>query len=182
MSKVKIVSATGCPTGIAHTFMAEEALKKAAEKLEVEMKVETHGQVGVNNKLTKQEIQEADGVIIAADKDVDAGRFVGKPTIDVSVGAGIKDAEKLINQIIDGEARPYKGSTNAESNEASSEEASGGVGRTIYKHLMNGVSHMLPFVVGGGVLIAVSFLFGIHSADPSHASFNEFAYFLNNTG
>jgi len=183
MSKVKIVAATGCPTGIAHTFMAEESLKKAAEKLGVEIKVETHGQVGVEHQLTKQEIQEADGVIIAADKDVDAGRFKGKPAIDVSVSKGIKDAENLIQQIIDGKARPYKGSSNNETPEKeSSETESGGVGRAIYKHLMNGVSHMLPFVVGGGVLIAVSFLFGIHSAEPDHETYNQFAEFLNNTG
>ncbi|GAA0486662.1 fructose-specific PTS transporter subunit EIIC [Salinibacillus aidingensis] len=185
MSKIKIVGATGCPTGIAHTFMAEEALKKAAEKLGVEIKVETHGQVGVENELTKAEIQEADGVIIAADKDVNAGRFVGKPTIDVSVGQGIKDAENLIQQIIDGKALPYKGNGSSSSSDAAEEESSeggSGVGRTIYKHLMNGVSHMLPFVVGGGVLIALSFLFGIHSANPDHEQYNEFAAFLNSTG
>src|SRR5690625_4940176 len=183
MSKVKIVAATGCPTGIAHTFMAEESLKKAAEKLGVDIKVETHGQVGVEHQLTKQDIQDADGVIIAADKDVDAGRFKGKPTIDVSVSRGIKDAENLIQQIIDGKATPYKGSRNSEAVEDETPEGStGGIGRTIYKHLMNGVSHMLPFVVGGGVLIAVSFLFGIHSADPDHETYNQFAEFLNNTG
>lgn len=183
MSKVKIVAATGCPTGIAHTFMAEEALKKAAEKLGVEIKVETHGQVGVDHKLSVEEIQAADGVIIAADKDVNAGRFKGKPTIDVSVGKGIKDAESLIQQIIDGKATPYKGSSNSESSDdESSVSGSGNVGRTIYKHLMNGVSHMLPFVVGGGVLIAISFLFGIHSAEPDHATYNQFAEFLKSTG
>lgn len=183
MGKVKIVAATGCPTGIAHTFMAEESLKKAAEKLGVDIKVETHGQVGVQHQLTKQDIQEADGVIIAADKDVDAGRFKGKPTIDVSVSKGIKDAENLIQQIIDGKARPYKGASNHEASaEDSAETSSGKLGRTIYKHLMNGVSHMLPFVVGGGVLIAVSFLFGIHSAEPDHATYNQFAEFLKNTG
>ena len=182
--KVKIVAATGCPTGIAHTFMAEEALKRAAEKLGVEIKVETHGQVGVQNQLTKEEIRTADGVIVAADKDVDAGRFKGKPTVDVSVSAGINEAEHLIQQIIDGKARPYKGGSNAESKqeEASEAKSAGGFGRAIYKHLMNGVSHMLPFVVGGGVLIALSFLFGIHSANPDHESYNEFAAFLNSTG
>lgn len=186
-NKVKIVAATGCPTGIAHTFMAEEALKKAAEKLGVEIKVETHGQVGVENKLTKEEIQSADGVIIAADKDVNAGRFVGKPTIEVSVGTGIKEAERLIQDIIDGKARPYKAKNASSENEANTNEADasgggGNIGRAIYKHLMNGVSHMLPFVVGGGVLIAVSFLFGIHSANPDHEQYNAFAAFLNSTG
>lgn len=184
-NKVKIVAATGCPTGIAHTFMAEEALKKAAEKLGVEIKVETHGQVGVEHQLTKQEIQAADGVIIAADKDVHATRFVGKPTIEVSVAQGIKDAEKLIQEIIDGKARPYKAkssSSEQESNANEEESSGGGIGRAIYKHLMNGVSHMLPFVVGGGILIAVSFLFGIHSANPDHEQYNAFAAFLNSTG
>lgn len=181
--KVKIIAATGCPTGIAHTFMAEEALKKAAEKLGVEIKVETHGQVGVQNQLTKQDIQQADGVIVAADKDVDAGRFKGKPTLDVSVSQGIKNAEDLIQQIIDGKARPYKGnSSSEEKSEEATDNAPGSFGRSIYKHLMNGVSHMLPFVVGGGILIAISFLFGIHSADPSHESYNEFAAFLKDTG
>lgn len=185
MTKIKIVAATGCPTGIAHTFMAEESLKKAAEKLGVEIVVETHGQVGVNNELTKKQIEEADGVIIAADKDVDAGRFVGKPVIEVSVGRGIRDAELLIQKIIDKEAPIYKKGKQAKAKEESSAKESsesGGVGRAIYRHLMNGVSHMLPFVVGGGVLIAVSFLFGIHSADPNHETYNAFAAFLNETG
>ncbi|MBB6455412.1 PTS system fructose-specific IIC component [Salirhabdus euzebyi] len=183
MSKIKIVAATGCPTGIAHTFMAAESLQKAAEKLGVEIKVETHGQVGVENGLTSKEIKEADGVIIAADKDVNAERFVGKPVVDVSVGRGIKEAEKLIQTIIDGKATTYKGSKKSdEAEEEVSEGGSGSVGRAIYKHLMNGVSHMLPFVVGGGVLIAISFLFGIWSADPTHETYNEFAAFLKNTG
>lgn len=183
MSKVKIVAATGCPTGIAHTFMAEESLKKAAEKLGVEIIVETHGQVGVNNELTKEQIDEADGVIIAADKDVNAGRFKGKPTIEVPVARGIRDAEELIQQVIDGKARPYQVEVREEETvEETKTEGGGGIGRAIYRHLMNGVSHMLPFVVGGGVLIALSFLFGIHSADPNHESYNAFAAFLNQTG
>lgn len=185
--KLKIVAATGCPTGIAHTFMAEEALKKAAEKLGVDIKVETHGQAGVKNQLTKYEIQEADGVIIAADKDVNAERFVGKPTVEASVGQGIKEAEKLIQQIIDGKAPIYKASSKSDNEALHDEEIerasnSGKIGRAIYRHLMNGVSHMLPFVVGGGVLIAVSFLFGIHSANPDHEQYNAFAAFLNSTG
>src|SRR5699024_7610157 len=184
MSKVKIIAATGCHTGIGHTYIAEESLKKAADKLEVDIKVETHGQDGIDNKLTKQNLQDAYGVIIAADKDVDENRFKGKPTVDVSVSRGIKEAEDLIQQIIDGKARPYKGKGGNESNqdESNGEESSGGIGRAIYKHLMNGVSHMLPFVVGGGVLIAVSFLFGIHSAEPDHESYNQFAELLNNIG
>lgn len=187
MSKIKIVAATGCPTGIAHTFMAAEALKIAAQKLDVEIKVETHGQVGVENALTKDEIRQADGVIIAADKDVQADRFAGKPVVDVSVSRGIKDAEELIKQIIDGKASVYKTSkgqnaSSAEETEGTSGNSGSSIGRSIYKHLMNGVSHMLPFVVGGGVLIAVSFLFGIYSADPNHETYNEFAAMLKNVG
>jgi len=181
--KIKIIAATGCPTGIAHTFMAEEALKKAAEKLGVEIKVETHGQVGVQNPLTKEDIRKADGVIIAADKDVNADRFVGKPTVDVPVSKAIKDAEELIKMIIEGKARPYR-IKNIQNKSMETEDLTkgSGLGRQIYKHLMNGVSHMLPFVVGGGILIASSFLFGIHSADPNHESYNRFAELLNKTG
>ncbi|AVR00778.1 PTS fructose transporter subunit IIC [Oceanobacillus iheyensis] len=192
MSKKKIVAATGCPTGIAHTFMAAEALKKAAEKLNVEIKVETHGQVGVENALTPQEIKEADGVIIAADKDVNADRFHGKPLVDVPVAKGIRTPEDLINQIINGEASVYRASDYEGSSESNTEDTttqhdkqttSGkNWGHTIYKHLMNGVSHMLPFVVGGGVLIAISFLFGIYSADPENEQYNQFAKLLNDVG
>ncbi|MBM7587246.1 PTS system fructose-specific IIC component [Bacillus pakistanensis] len=184
MSKIKIIAATGCPTGIAHTFMAAEALKIAAKKLGVEIKVETHGQVGIENALTKEEIREADGVIIAADKDVNADRFIGKPVVDVPVAKGIRDAETLISTIIEGKAKVYKPSSkqqaDTENEEASQSGAS--IGRSIYKHLMNGVSHMLPFVVGGGVLIALSFLFGIHSANPDHESFNPTAKLLKDVG
>ncbi|WP_054950838.1 PTS fructose transporter subunit IIC [Numidum massiliense] len=187
MSKLKIVAATGCPTGIAHTFMAEEALKKAAVKLGVEIKVETHGQVGVENELTQADIDAADGVIIAADKDVQAERFAGKPAVDVPVARAIKDAEQLIQLIVDGKAKPYRAtngdapSRNGRQNDT--EQMQGNkVGRAIYKHLMNGVSHMLPFVVGGGVLIAVSFLFGIHAFDPKHETYHPIAEFLKSTG
>lgn len=181
MKKIKIIAATGCPTGIAHTFMAAEALKIAGEKLGVDIKVETHGQIGVENALTAQDIREADGVIIAADKDVQAERFAGKPVVDVPVARGIRDAEALIRTIMDGKALTYKASKKAA--EQTEEVQSGSsVGRAIYKHLMNGVSHMLPFVVGGGVLIALSFLFGIHSANPDHESFNPTAKMLMDIG
>ncbi len=182
MGKVRIVAATGCPTGIAHTFMAEESLKKAAEKLGADIKVETHGQVGVQNELTKADIQAADGVIIAADKDVQAERFAGKPLVEVSVGKGIKEAEQLIQMIIDGKAKVYRPQTGAQSTGEKENGQDNSVGHAIYKYLMNGVSHMLPFVVGGGVLIAVSFLFGIHSANPEHETYNPIAAFLNSTG
>ncbi|API91984.1 PTS fructose transporter subunit IIC [Virgibacillus pantothenticus] len=188
MTKKKIVAATGCPTGIAHTFMAAEALQKAAEKLNVEIKVETHGQVGIENALTPEEIKAADGVIIAADKDVQADRFHGKPVVDVPVSKGIKDPEGLIEQILQGKASIYyaSGYEGTDEGEIVQDGAPEGNSRkwvhAIYKHLMNGVSHMLPFVVGGGVLIAISFLFGIYSADPKHEQYNEFAALLKEVG
>lgn len=182
MKKTKIVAATGCPTGIAHTFMAEEALKKAAAKLDVDIKVETHGQIGVENELTPADIREADGVIIAADKNVNADRFAGKPTIEVSVTRGIREAEQLIQAVLDGKAKPYGGSEPTPSQREETAPENPKLRHAIYRHLMNGVSHMLPFVVGGGVLIALSFLFGIHSADPKHASYHPIAAFLNKTG
>ncbi len=184
MANIKIVATTGCPTGIAHTFMAEESLKKAAKKLGVEIKVETHGQVGVENELSKEDIAVADGVIIAADKDVYAYRFHGKPTVEVSVAKGIHEAEKLIQTIIDGKATVYKAkkSDTTEEDESASNKGGNNIAHSIYKHLMNGVSHMLPFVVGGGVLIALSFLFGIHSADPDHESYSPIAATLNDIG
>jgi PTS system fructose-specific IIC component len=182
MNKIKIVAATGCPTGIAHTFMAAEALKIAAEKLGVEIKVETHGQVGIENALTAKEIREADGVIVAADKDVQAERFAGKPVVDVPVAKAIRGAEAMIQTIIDGKAPVYKASTKRTAQAAEEVSAGSSVGRAVYKHLMNGVSHMLPFVVGGGVLIALSFLFGIHSAEPKDPTFNSFAKLIKDIG
>jgi fructose PTS system EIIBC or EIIC component len=182
MSKIKIVAATGCPTGIAHTFMAAEALKIAAKKLGVEIKVETHGQVGIENALTAEEIRDADGVIIAADKDVNPDRFAGKPVVDVPVAKGISTPEALIQTIIDGKAPVFKASKKSEGAEEEQVSSGSSFGRAIYKHLMNGVSHMLPFVVGGGVLIALSFLFGIHSANPDHESYSPIAKMLNDIG
>lgn len=179
---MKIVAATGCPTGIAHTFMAAEALESAAEKLGVEIKVETHGQVGIENQLTEEEIEQADAVIIAADKDVLAYRFEGKPTIEVSVSRAIKDPESLIQAVLDGKTKIYRSSSSSTAKGESEQYDGKSIGRATYRHLMNGVSHMLPFVVGGGVLIALSFLFGIHSADPNHESYSAFAAFLNNAG
>lgn len=182
MKKFKIIAATGCPTGIAHTFMAEEALKQAAAKLGVEIKVETHGQIGVQNELSPEDIKQADGVIVAADKDVGADRFAGKRVLDVPVARGIRDAESLIRALLNGEAPIYREQTATKTEDELQTGEAASIGRKIYKHLMNGVSHMLPFVVGGGVLIALSFLFGIHSADPEHPSYNAFAELLNKTG
>ncbi|MBU8596598.1 PTS fructose transporter subunit IIC [Shouchella clausii] len=186
MAKVKIVAATGCPTGIAHTFMAAEALKKAAKHMDVEIKVETHGQAGIENALTKEEIEAADGVIVAADKDVNTERFHGKRLVDVPVAKALRGAEELIQQIIDKSAPVYRAKGGVLPEEATGEDnqptGKKNIGRSLYKSLMNGVSHMLPFVVGGGVLIAISFLFGIYSADPNHESYNAFAAFLNKVG
>lgn len=188
MSRKKIVAATGCPTGIAHTFMAAEALKIAAEQLGVDIKVETHGQVGIENALTDQDILEADGVIVAADKDVNTDRFHGKPLIEVPVAKGIRTPNELIQGIINGEAPVHQVKGRASGTEKTSAPSSAQQKsankwiHTIYKHLMNGVSHMLPFVVGGGVLIALSFLFGIYSADPQHETYHPFAAYLKNIG
>ncbi|GAA0086165.1 PTS fructose transporter subunit IIBC [Clostridium sp. CTA-7] len=184
----KIIAVTGCPTGIAHTFMAEESLKKAAREMGVEIKVETNGAIGVENELTKKDIKEADGVIIASDKDARVDRFVGKPIIETSVQDGIRKPKELIQAILDGKA-PIKKSMideNKNSNQKieKKDEVIGkeSFGRSIYKHLMNGVSHMLPFVVAGGVLIAISFLWGIYSADPASDQYNKIAAMLKGIG
>ncbi|HEM3670284.1 TPA: PTS sugar transporter subunit IIA [Streptococcus suis] len=150
-----IVAVTACTTGIAHTYMAEEALKKQAAEMGVDIKVETNGASGVGNKLTAEDIKNAAGVIIAADKAVDMPRFNGKPLVSRPVAAGIKQPEELINLILDGKASVYTASEGAATVE-SSEKLS--LGKAFYKHLMSGVSQMLPFVIGGGILIALAFL------------------------
>lgn len=151
----RILAVTACPTGIAHTYMAAEALEKAGEKLGYPVKAETNGSGGAKNILTKQEIAECDGIIIAADKNVEMARFDGKPVLKVSVSSGINKPEELIRKIVDGKAPVYH--HDGETDQSDSDEKEG-FGRKVYKHLMNGVSHMLPFVVGGGVLIALGFL------------------------
>ena len=187
MTKYDIIAATGCPTGIAHTYMAQEALEQAAKKAGVTIKVETHGQIGVENELTPEEIANAKAVIIAVDKDVQPQRFVNKKIIDVSVGQGIKNADELVAQALRGEGVVKYHSDDAvvEASEApqSSNVGKSSIGREIYKHLMNGVSHMLPFVVGGGVLIAISFaVFGIYSFKPDDPSYNAFSAQLKEIG
>ncbi|MGQ7358105.1 PTS fructose transporter subunit IIABC [Streptococcus suis] len=151
-----IVAVTACTTGIAHTYMAEEALKKQAAEMGVDIKVETNGASGVGNKLTAEDIKKAAGVIIAADKAVDMPRFNGKPLVSRPVATGIKQPEELINIILDGKASTYTATEGAATVE-SSEKLS--LGKAFYKHLMSGVSQMLPFVIGGGILIALAFLF-----------------------
>lgn len=152
----RILAVTACPTGIAHTYMAAEALEKAGEKMGYPLKAETNGSGGAKNVLTKAEIAACDGIIIAADKNVEMARFDGKPVVKTSVSNGINKPEELIQKIVDGNATVYHAEGGAASSDDDLEKES--FGHRIYKHLMNGVSHMLPFVVGGGVLIALGFL------------------------
>ena len=153
----RILAVTACPTGIAHTYMAAEALEKAGEKMGYPLKAETNGSGGAKNVLTKAEIADCDGIIIAADKNVEMARFDGKPVVKTSVSNGINKPEELIQRIVDGKAPVYheEGGATASADDDLEKES---FGHKIYKHLMNGVSHMLPFVVGGGVLIALGFL------------------------
>lgn len=152
----RILAVTACPTGIAHTYMAAEALEKAGEEMGYPLKAETNGSGGAKNVLTKKEIEECDGIIVAADKNVEMARFDGKPVIKTSVSNGINKPEELINKIIDGKAPIYH--SDSQQTDVSDDDEKESFGRKVYKHLMNGVSHMLPFVVGGGVLIALGFL------------------------
>ena len=154
----RILGVTACPSGIAHTYMAAEALEKKAEEMGYSIKVETDGSGGAKNVLTKKEIEECDGIIVAADKNVEMARFDGKKVLKTSVSSGINKPGELIQRVVDGKVPVYHsdGSEEPDSSEYSEEKES--FGRKIYKHLMNGVSHMLPFVVGGGVLIALGFL------------------------
>lgn len=181
MAKFDIIAATGCPTGIAHTFMAKEALEKAAAERGLTIKVETHGQVGVENELTKSEIAGAKAVVVAADKDVQAERFAGKPMISVGVSKAlsVEAAGKLIDRAL---AAKGDDSVAAAADVEDEVEEKESIGHVIYKHLMNGVSHMLVFVVAGGVLTAVSFLWGITSFDSTASDYNSFAAMLKIIG
>lgn len=163
----RVLAVTACPTGIAHTFMAAENLENVGKKLGIPLKAETNGSAGADNVLTAAEIAAADCIIIAADKNVEMARFDGKPVIQTSVSEGIHHAEKLITQAVSGSVPVYHHAGGAGEMKAAG-EGSDGIGRTIYKHLMNGVSHMLPFVIGGGILIALAFLFDNYEIDPSN--------------
>ncbi|HEM3195552.1 PTS fructose transporter subunit IIABC [Streptococcus suis] len=179
-----IVAVTACTTGIAHTYMAEEALKKQAAEMGVDIKVETNGASGVGNKLTAEDIENAAGVIIAADKAVEMPRFNGKPLVSRPVAAGIKQPEELINIILDGKASTYTATEGAAAVE-SSEKLS--LGKAFYKHLMSGVSQMLPFVIGGGILIALAFLVDNFIGVPNDSlsnlgSYNEIASMFMKVG
>lgn len=181
MAKFDIIAATGCPTGIAHTFMAKEALEKAAAERGLTIKVETHGQVGVENELTKSEIAGAKAVVVAADKDVQAERFAGKPMVSVGVSKAlsVEAAGKLIDHALAAKGDDTVAAAADVEDEVEEKES---IGHVIYKHLMNGVSHMLVFVVAGGVLTAVSFLWGITSFDSTAADYNSFAAMLKIIG
>lgn len=166
-----ILAVTGCPTGIAHTYMAAESLEKKAKELGCRIKVETRGSGGAKNVLTKSEIAEADCIIVAADTQVPMDRFNGKPLIQCKVADGISKAEELLTKAMNGQAHTYHGSGKAEAADDGGETDS--IGHQIYKNLMNGVSHMLPFVVGGGILIAISFLIDGLSVDLNSLPFEE---------
>lgn len=163
-SVCRIIAVTSCPTGIAHTYMAAEGLEKAAKSHNCSIKVETRGSGGAKNVLTDEEIANADCVIVAADAKVPMDRFDGKKLIEVPVSDGISKADQLVERAISGDAPIYH-SSNAGSQSTASKKASGGIGHRLYVHLMNGVSHMLPFVVGGGILIAIAFLIDGFSVD-----------------
>lgn len=169
---IKILAVTGCPTGIAHTYMAAEALEKQAYSMGIDIKVETRGSGGAKNVLTPEEIAEADGIIVAADTKVPMDRFAGKLLIETSVSEGISKPERLIERIIKKDAGIYKASGTSGGDASPSTQEKSSVGHQLYKHLMNGVSHMLPFVVGGGILIAIAFLLDDYTIDPANFGTN----------
>jgi len=171
-----IVAVTACPTGIAHTYMAADAIKNKGREMGIGIKVETNGSTGAKNVLTDEEIARAAGVIVAADKQVEMDRFDGKRVIEVPVVQGMKNPEGLINRILKGDAPVYK------AKDSGSKGSDVKVKKGFYKHLMNGVSNMLPFVVGGGILIAICFMFGIKAFDPEDPSYNSFAKLLMDIG
>ena len=168
---IRLLAVTACPTGIAHTFMAAESLEQHAKKRGISIKVETNGSAGVKNVLTDAEIAAADGIIVAADKQVAMARFDGRRVVITKVADGINKADELIDRALSGNAPLYHsaGADAAESAETGEDES---LARQIYKHLMNGVSHMLPFVVGGGILIALAFLFDDYTIDPANFGSN----------
>lgn len=178
----RVLGVTGCPTGIAHTYMAEEALIKAAKELGVTIKVETNGQGGVKNLLTDEEIAHAEGIVVAADVDVNEGRFAGKRMVKAAVAKGIHEPKELIQKALDPSTPIYKEGEKATSSGNGEKERGW---RVIYKHLMNGVSHMLPFVIGGGILTAIAFLIDTMCGNAGSASFgsvNVVAAWFKNVG
>ena len=168
---IQILAVTACPTGIAHTFMAAESLEQHAKTRGISIKVETNGSGGAKNILTDAEIAAADGIIVAADKNVAMARFNGKKVVITKVADGINKADELIDRALKGDAPVYHAS-GSDTEESAADVQGESLGRQIYKHLMNGVSHMLPFVVGGGILIALAFLFDDYSIDPKNFGSN----------
>ena len=169
-SGYQVLAVTACPTGIAHTYMAAEALEEKGKELGISIKVETNGSGGAKNILTQEEIAACDGIIIAADKNVEMARFDGKPVIKVKVSDGIHKSQELIERAVKGDGPIYHHEGGKVASTSSDGDES--FGRQIYKHLMNGVSHMLPFVIGGGILIAIAFLLDDYSIDPSNFGMN----------
>lgn len=163
----RLLAVTACPTGIAHTYMAAENLENTARKMGISLKAETDGSGGAQNVLTPEEIQNAEAIIVAADREIEMARFDGKPVLQVPVADGIHKAKDLIEKATSGQAPVYHHAGGSESSSATAGNGDS-PGRKIYKHLMNGVSHMLPFVIGGGILIALAFLFDDYSIDPSN--------------
>lgn len=181
-----IVAVTACPTGIAHTYMAEDSLKKKAKEMGIDIKVETNGSEGIKNRLTAEEIARADGVIIAADKKVEMNRFDGKHLVNRPVSDGIRKTEELIH-LATNEQAPIFHSSESDTTKNEDDSANGSIGSKIYKDLMNGVSHMLPFVIGGGIAIALSFMIDQFIGVPKDqleflGSYNEMASWFNQIG
>lgn len=163
----EVLAVTGCPTGIAHTYMAAESLERKAKEMGISLKVEKNGASGIKDALTVEEIEHAKCIIVASDRQVEMARFDGKPMIQTKVANGINKAEELLREAMSGTAPVYHASQADKDSANSAIDASDSFGRQIYKHLMNGVSHMLPFVIGGGILIALAFLFD--TFDPANA-------------
>ncbi|MGN7408953.1 PTS fructose transporter subunit IIABC [Sporosarcina sp. SAFN-010] len=181
-SKPYVVAVTACPTGIAHTYMSADSLKNKAAELGIPFKVETNGSGGAQNVLTAEDIERATAVIVAADTNVSMGRFAGKHVIEVPVAEGIRKPKELLDRAVKQDAPVYKGGSDGASEAGDESPSSKGIGSTIYKHLMSGVSNMLPFVIGGGILIALGFLFGPNSSNPDDPTYNSFAAALNLIG
>lgn len=181
-NKGLIVGITGCPTGIAHTFMAKKALEEAGQELGYEVKIETHGAIGVENKLTKEDIKRAEYVIIACDKEVQMSRFIGKKVLQKKVvdAKNVSLAKNLIINAENGMAKEIK--PGGKTLEDSKEILQGSEKKGVYKHLMSGVSEMIPFVVIGGIGIAIAFMFGIFASDPTHETYNPIAGFFGQLG
>ncbi len=177
-TKGKVLAVTACPTGIAHTYMAADALKAKAKEMGVDIKVETNGSTGVKNALTAEDIENASAIIVAADKQVEMERFKGKHVIQVPVADGIRKSKELIDRAVQQDAPIYQGSGSGGQSSGQEKEKRSG----FYKHLMSGVSNMLPFVVGGGILIAISFMFGIKAFDPNDPSYHPIAEALMTIG